>query len=68
LVRLISQTVAGMPLIMYKREQDDVKRRVSNHPLYELLHDRPNRIKLHYWESKVRISDEMANDLTKGAA
>jgi phage portal protein BeeE len=43
LVRLISQTVAGMPLIMYKREQDDVKRRVSSHPLYELLHDKESQ-------------------------
>src|SRR3954470_8227972 len=40
-VRLISETVASLPLIMYGRRSDGGKDRALNHPLYALLHDEP---------------------------
>lgn len=41
-VRVISETIAQMPLILY-RQLDDGKERAKDHPLYRLLHTRPNR-------------------------
>jgi HK97 family phage portal protein len=40
-VRLIAGTIASLPLPVYKREER-AKIRDSNHPVYKLLHDRPN--------------------------
>ncbi len=40
-VRLISETVASLPLILYERMERG-KKRAFNHPLYSLLHDTPN--------------------------
>jgi HK97 family phage portal protein len=41
-VRVISQDVASLPLILYRRLPDGGKERYVGHPLYELLHDAPN--------------------------
>ena len=41
--RLISETVAMLPRIVYKRLANGGKERASGHPLYDLLHDQPNR-------------------------
>lgn len=40
---ILCGTVASLPLIVYKRDGDDGKTRAPNHPLYQLLHDQPNR-------------------------
>jgi len=40
--RLISQSLASIPLLMYERQTDGGRRRASGHPLYDLLHDQPN--------------------------
>jgi HK97 family phage portal protein len=40
-VRILAETVAMLPLITYERLARG-KRRASEHPLYALLHDRPN--------------------------
>jgi hypothetical protein len=40
-VRIISETVASLPLHVYEYT-DNGKERVCNHPLYRLLHDIPN--------------------------
>lgn len=40
-VRIISETVASLPLIVYERLERG-KRRAQDYYLYELLHDRPN--------------------------
>lgn len=40
-VRILSETVASLPLVMYRR-QDRGKTRAPEHPLYRLLHDQPN--------------------------
>jgi len=41
-VLIISQTVASLPLIVYRRRQPRGKTRVPEHPLFRLLHDQPN--------------------------
>lgn len=41
-VRLISETIASLPLITYQRLANGGRERATNHPLYELLDDRPN--------------------------
>ncbi|MGW8422331.1 phage portal protein [Comamonas sp. HJ-2] len=40
-VQAVSETVASLPLILYKRENDN-RERASQHPLYRVLHDQPN--------------------------
>lgn len=41
-VRLLSETVASLPLFVYRRVSPRGKERAVNHPLYSLLHDTPN--------------------------
>src|SRR5688500_9270852 len=41
-VRIISETVASLPLHLYKRIDENEKERYEDHPLYALLHDEPN--------------------------
>ena len=40
-VKVISEDLASLPLIVYRRE-GKAKERAVDHPLYPLLHDRPN--------------------------
>lgn len=40
-VQAISETVASLPLILYKRDGDN-RERASQHQLYRVLHDQPN--------------------------
>lgn len=41
-VRVLSEDVAALPLHVYRRMDGGGKERAHDHPLYELLHDRPN--------------------------
>ena len=41
-VRLIAETLATLPLIVYRRLPDDSRERATDHPVYRVLHDRPN--------------------------
>ena len=41
-VRIISWTLASLPLPIYRRLEPRGKERATKHPLYALLHDRPN--------------------------
>lgn len=41
-VRLLSDTVASLPLILYRRLPDGGKERATDHQLYHLLHLQPN--------------------------
>ena len=41
-VRVISEDVGALPLHLYRRLKDGGKERATDHPLYALLHDRPN--------------------------
>lgn len=41
-VRILSESIAGLPLHMYQYEEDGSKKKAVEHPLYHLLHDEPN--------------------------
>jgi HK97 family phage portal protein len=41
-VRILSDAVASVPLILYRRDADGNRSRATDHPLYRLLHSRPN--------------------------
>ena len=41
-VRVLTDTVASIPVHVYRRMEPRGKERASNHPLYRLLHDRAN--------------------------
>ena len=41
-VRILSETVAGLPLHVYKYNDSGGKEKDIRHPLYKLLHDEPN--------------------------
>ena len=40
-VSAISETIASLPLMLYRRNGDD-RDKASDHPLYKILHDQPN--------------------------
>lgn len=42
-VRLISESVAQLPLILYRRTPNGGRERATSHPLYSLAHDTPNQ-------------------------
>ena len=41
-VRILAETIAGLPLHVYRYRHDGSKERIPQHPLYRLLHDAPN--------------------------
>lgn len=41
-VRAICETIGSLPCHLYERAADGSKTRATKHPLYRLLHDRPN--------------------------
>ncbi len=41
-VKVLSESMAVLPLITYQRQGDGGKNRAYDYPLYELLHDEPN--------------------------
>ena len=41
-VRILSESIAGLPLHTYRYLKDGAKEKAINHPLYRLLHDEPN--------------------------
>ena len=41
-VRILAEAVAGLPLHLYKYNDDGGKEKALDHPLYRLLHDEPN--------------------------
>ncbi len=42
-IRLLSETIASLPLVLYRREGRN-KFRATEHPLYWLMHDEPNQM------------------------
>ncbi len=40
--RLISETVASLPAMIFERMADGGRKRATNHPLYDVLHRQPN--------------------------
>jgi hypothetical protein len=41
-VRILAETVATLPLLVYRRTENDGKERAKDYFLYPLLHDQPN--------------------------
>ena len=41
-VRILSETLAGLPLHVYKYNDSGGKEKHLKHPLFKLLHDEPN--------------------------
>lgn len=61
-VRVIAETVGTLPIHLYKRRTDGGKDRAAEHPLYRLLHDRPNQ-----WTSAPEFIMQLQKDsLTHG--
>lgn len=53
-VRVISESVASLPLHLYRRLPTGGKERAPRHPLYRLLYDRPNR-----WQTGFEFREQM---------
>ena len=53
-VRVISESVASLPLHLYQRLPAGGKERAPTHPLYRLLHDRPNR-----WQTGLEFREQL---------
>jgi HK97 family phage portal protein len=41
-VRILSEAIAGLPLHLYKNDENGSKEKATDHPLYFILHDEPN--------------------------
>lgn len=54
-VRVLSETIASLPLYLYKRNSDESKEPARDHPLWPILHDSPNNYQtsLEYFEMGV---------------
>jgi HK97 family phage portal protein len=51
-VRVVAETVASLPLIMYRVLPNGGRERAEDHPLFSILHDQPNEWQTSYefWE------------------
>lgn len=54
-VRLISESIATLPLAFYRRKGDGSRKLASDHPLYSVLHSQPNAnmAAITFWEAVV---------------
>jgi HK97 family phage portal protein len=57
-LRVVSETVASLPLIIYRRLPNGGKERAVDHPLYRLLHDAPNQ-----WQTAYEFLEMMQGHL-----
>jgi len=63
-VTVLSEDLAKLPLILYRRRSDGGKDRATDHSLYTKLHDRPNR-----WQTRFEFVQCMQiNRLLRGNA
>lgn len=61
-VRVLSESVASLPCILYRRRSDGGKDRATDHPLYSVLHDQAND-----WQTAFQyIEGSMVNLSTRG--
>lgn len=51
-IAVLSESIAQLPLLLYKRNPDGSRERINEHPIYSLLHDRPNdwQTAFEFWE------------------
>jgi HK97 family phage portal protein len=62
-VRVRCEVLASLPAILYERRADQGKDRATDHPLFRLIHDRPNP-----WTSTPEFVAQMEQDtITHGA-
>jgi HK97 family phage portal protein len=62
-VRIRVETLGSLGLFLYQRGADDERNRATDHPLYALLHDRPNG-----WTSAAEFVMQLETDVvTEGA-
>ena len=55
-VRVLSSSVAGLPLHLYRRTADGGKEIARDNPLYRVLHDRPNAWQTSYeWREQLML-------------
>jgi HK97 family phage portal protein len=47
-VKVLAETLAQLPLHLFRRLDDEGKERAFNHPLYNILHNRPNQWQTSY--------------------
>lgn len=47
-IRVLADTIASLPLMIYERKSHDEKQLAENHPLYPILHNKPNRWQTSY--------------------
>lgn len=54
-VSVLSESVAQLPCLLYRRTKDGGKERAVDHPLYSVLHDAPNswQTAFEFWEMMV---------------
>ena len=54
-IRILSESVASLPLPVYERMEPRGRQRATTHPMYELLHDAPNpeMNSFSYWETVI---------------
>jgi HK97 family phage portal protein len=54
-IRILAETVAGLPPILYERTASDGRKRAIDHKLWPILHDEPNPLMSPYtfWETLV---------------
>lgn len=57
-VKVIAETLAAMPLIVYRRRADGGRERAPTHPLYRRLHDQPNSwmTAFEFWEFMIAVT------------
>lgn len=61
-VRVLAESVASLPCILYKRRADGGKDRATEHPLYKVLHDQANG-----WNTAFEYTEgTMTNLATRG--
>lgn len=53
--RLLADSVASLPLVIFRRRSDGGKERDTNHPVYDLLHDTPNPLMTAYTFRRVMM-------------
>lgn len=55
-VRVLAESVASLPMMVYRRQPDGGKAVATDHPLYRLLHDSPNRDQTSFEANEFRMA------------
>lgn len=58
-IRILAETKAQVPLILYERINDDQKEIARNQPLYNILHNRPNAYQTAYEHKLLQTTSQL---------